>query len=333
MAASNPTDTFLLLLLVFLASCALLFLDNFETVVDFFIFAVNTSATAFVSYMAWILTISVTENGALSIFTALLIFFGWGYVPWIIFSILLCSPLVVGVTLVYKTAKKVGKETAFIDDFLRLITTSKTAVLNILSSILHFFRSVVEFFQRDLLSDTRRPPVPLTSSTPNNYPTSTTEKSSTPPLQSNINHRAFVDYRLNERYFGQNKLAKILNYDPADLTEEDRRRRIRIRNEIAEDDRQILAQIQKKVQDELFWAECEARLKREAKWIEARTADYQAQTIKSPWPIQKAAPITTEVNTVRTPQIGMETQESPVIFNPAAQKEILRAQKRAARGR
>ncbi|KAL7268863.1 hypothetical protein RUND412_008496 [Rhizina undulata] len=148
-ASADPTATFLLFLLFLLASNAIFFVHNFETVVDFFIFAVNTSATAFVSYLAWILTISVTENGTL-------------------------------------------------------------AILNTLGSILYFLHSVVKLFQRDVISDTHRPPVELTSPSSNNYPTTTTATSSTPLLLSDLNSRVYVDYRLNERYFGQNKLTNKL---------------------------------------------------------------------------------------------------------------------------
>ncbi|KAL7274689.1 hypothetical protein RUND412_002389 [Rhizina undulata] len=97
-------------------------------------------------------------------------------------------------------------------------------------------------------------------------------------LHSDINNRVFVDYTINGRYFGQNKLnnmladfptwREILNYDPGDLTEEDRRRRIR--KEIAENDTKILAQIQKRAPEELFsWREREERFQREAKLARA----------------------------------------------------------------
>ncbi|KAL7272550.1 hypothetical protein RUND412_004630 [Rhizina undulata] len=340
MAASDPNTTFLLLTLLFLASNALFLPQNFETVVDCIIFAVGSSAIAFVSYLAWIFTLLMTKNGTLSIFTAILVFFGWDYVPWIIFIALLCFPFVVGIILAWKTAKKVGKETAFIENFRRLIVTAEAAILNILDSIISFLRSVVDLFQRDVLPDTHCPPVQLISPSLNSYPTTTCATSSPPTLHRDIN-RVYVDYRLNERYVGQNKLGnmlvdvptwrEILKYDLADLSEEDRRQRIRIRKEIAEDNRKLMAQIWKAAQvDELLYREREARLNREEKRIRDRTADYKAQASKSPW-VQQPAPIITEMNPVRAPQIIMETPKFPVYFNPAVQKETLRAQKMAAR--
>ncbi|KAL7266793.1 hypothetical protein RUND412_010643 [Rhizina undulata] len=285
--------------------------------VDFIVFSVGSSGIALICYLFWVLTMSVTGSSDASIPLAVSMFFGWDYVPWLIFSALFSFLPVMAIILVRKTTKKAGSETNFFNNVWRTIIDAQVTISKILTTSFYFVsRVVVNLLNSEVKPGTQRLPAPPIPTPRRRNPAPTNSLSSVQLLQNNVNYSGFIDYKFGERYTGENlnRLENLLADVPT--------RRKQAQKEIAEEDQQKAEEIDRKTKEAQFWEEREERLRREEKWRRARATDLEAEE-SNRGNHQKFAP-SNPLSSFHEAQIMM-----PETSAKYPGKDVLRAEKRA----